>query len=102
MLKSLPHKHVIFPGGNELNRKKARFNGRMLSGTIEFWSAVSHSQPQERVCLHLHLSRVYLHQVTSTFSDLLYKLNEMNHDSPTNPLIHHALILKLYRQTEKQ
>lgn len=71
VLKSLPHKHVIFPGGNELNRKKASFNGQMLSGTIEFWSAVSHSQPQEKACLSHHLSRVYLHQASSTFYDLL-------------------------------
>ena len=71
LLKSLPHKHVIFPGGNELNRKKASFNGQMLSGTIEFWSAVSHSQPQEKACLSHHLSRVYLHQASSTFYDLL-------------------------------
>lgn len=39
VLKSLLNKHVIFQGGNGLSRKKAGFNGQMLSGIIEFWFA---------------------------------------------------------------
>lgn len=79
----------------------------MLSGIIEFWSAVwlSRSQPQGRVCSPHHLSRVYLYQTARTVSALIYRLSEMDQGNPTDLVsqkMHQALILKLYCNMEKE
>lgn len=100
MLKSLLNKHVIFQGGNGLSRKKAGFNGQMLSGIIEFWFAspqpwgksVFTSPFQQRVFTSNNLQWIG--------SNNLQNLNSWA--MLTGQTMHQALIFKLFWHYWKQ